>query len=44
MTVYAHDTVYIVDDEASVRKSLDRLVRSAGFGASAFSSAEEFLK
>jgi FixJ family two-component response regulator len=44
MTVHAHDTVYIVDDDASVRKSLDRLVRSAAFGASAFSSAEEFLK
>jgi len=44
MTVHAHDTVYIVDDDASVRKSLDRLVRSAGFGTSVFSSAGEFLK
>jgi FixJ family two-component response regulator len=44
MTAGAPHTVYIVDDDASVRKSLDRLVRSAGFAARAFPSAKEFLK
>jgi RNA polymerase sigma factor (sigma-70 family) len=44
MTAPARETVYIVDDDASVRKSLDRLMRSAGFGAKIFSSAGEFLK
>jgi FixJ family two-component response regulator len=36
--------VYVVDDDASVRKGLSRLIRSAGFNAEAFASAEEFLK
>lgn len=35
--------IYIVDDDASVRKALRRLARSAGYDAKAFSSAEEFL-
>jgi FixJ family two-component response regulator len=36
-------TVFIVDDDASMRGALMRLVRSAGLPASAFASAEEFL-
>ena len=36
--------VHIVDDDASVRTSLERLMRSAGFAAETFPSAEEFLK
>jgi FixJ family two-component response regulator len=36
-------TVFIVDDDQSVRKSLLRLVRSSGLQAEAFASAEEFL-
>lgn len=36
--------VNIVDDDASVRTSLDRLMRSAGYAAETFSSAEDFLK
>ena len=36
-------TVFIVDDDASVRRSLVRLVRQAGMLAQAFDSAEAFL-
>jgi FixJ family two-component response regulator len=36
-------TVFVIDDDPSVRKSLSRLLRSAGHGVEAFSSAEEFL-
>jgi len=35
--------VFIVDDDASVRKSLVRLVRAAGYDVEAFASAREFL-
>jgi len=35
--------VSIVDDDASVRRSTRRLLRSSGLRAEAFSSAEEFL-
>ena len=35
--------VFIVDDDASVRKSLERLIKSVGFNAETFTSAEEFL-
>jgi len=36
-------TIAIVDDDASVRRSLLRVVRSAGFKAEIFASAREFL-
>lgn len=36
-------TIFIVDDDPSVRKSLLRLVRSAGWQGEAFTSAKEFL-
>jgi RNA polymerase sigma factor (sigma-70 family) len=36
--------VFIVDDDASVRKSLERLVRSVGLRAETFASAPEFLR
>jgi CheY-like chemotaxis protein len=36
-------TVYIVDDDASVRRSLGRLIASADFRVQTFASAEAFL-
>jgi FixJ family two-component response regulator len=36
-------TVFVVDDDAAVRKSLVRLLKSAGYRVQAFSSADEFL-
>ncbi len=35
--------VYVVDDDPSVRKALERLLRSAGYNAMTFASAPEFL-
>src|SRR5258707_15565134 len=35
--------VYIIDDDASVRDAVGRLVRSAGWRAETFASAQEFL-
>ena len=37
------ETVYLVDDDASVRKGLGRLLRAAGYDVHVFDSAEEFL-
>ena len=36
-------TVFLVDDDVSVRKALARLIRSAGYDVQAFASAQEFL-
>jgi FixJ family two-component response regulator len=36
-------TVFVIDDDPSVRKSLSRLLRSVGHAVETFSSAEEFL-
>jgi FixJ family two-component response regulator len=36
-------TVFLVDDDASVRRGLERLVRAAGYAVEAFASADEFL-
>jgi len=35
--------VFVVDDDASMREALDSLLRSAGFRAETFASAQEFL-
>jgi FixJ family two-component response regulator len=35
--------VFVVDDDASVRKALTRLIKSAGYHVNAFASAREFL-
>ena len=36
-------TVFVIDDDASVRKGISRLLASMGFRSEAFGSAEEFL-
>ena len=36
-------TVYVVDDDASVLKSVGRVLRSAGFGVETFPSGQAFL-
>jgi len=36
--------VFVVDDDPSVRRSLKRLIRSAGFTVDSFASADEFLE
>jgi FixJ family two-component response regulator len=36
-------TVFVVDDDRSVRRSTERLVRSAGFGGRGFATGQEFL-
>ena len=43
MTAPAAPLVFIVDDDASVRRGLARLVRTAGFDVETFASAGEFL-
>jgi len=35
--------VYVVDDDASVRKSLERLIKTEGLSVRAFASARDFL-
>ncbi len=36
-------TIFIVDDDASIRKALKRLIKVAGFNAKTFDSANEFV-
>jgi FixJ family two-component response regulator len=43
VTAPAAPLVFIVDDDASVRRGLARLVRTAGFDVETFASAGEFL-
>lgn len=43
MPAHTPAKVFIVDDDASVRRSLARLVNSAGYQAQAFANAEEFI-
>src|SRR5262245_55167555 len=44
-TMMSHDTavVFVVDDDISVRESLELLIRSAGWQPELFESAREFL-
>lgn len=39
-----NQTVFIVDDDLSVRKGLGRLLRSTGYDVETFGSAQEFLQ
>ena len=39
----SHATIYIVDDDASVRRALQRVLTAAGYESEVFGSAEEFL-
>jgi FixJ family two-component response regulator len=39
----AEPTIYLVDDDPSILRSLSRLLRSAGYHVEPFGSAEEFL-
>jgi FixJ family two-component response regulator len=39
----AVETVYVVDDDASMRKALDRMFRTAGFAVESFDSPAAFL-
>ena len=40
---YAAPIVFVVDDDVSVRESLEALIRTAGWQSETFASAEEFL-
>ena len=39
----AHPVVYIVEDDCSMRRALERLVQAAGFETQSFGSGGEFL-
>lgn len=43
MNAAAH-TVFVVDDDASIRRSLGRLLKAAGHPVEAFASADDFLR
>jgi FixJ family two-component response regulator len=43
MSACSRPTVFIVDDDASVRRAVSRLLRSAGLTVAAFASPTEFL-
>src|SRR5207249_7635242 len=40
----ADPTVFVVDDDPSVRRSTERLVRSMGFNVQTFATAKEFTE
>ena len=44
MTPAAAPTVFVVDDDAGVRASIQGLLKSAGMRSESFSTAEEFLR
>lgn len=39
-----NQTIYVIDDDASVRRSLKRLLRSSGYQVEGFASGAEFLE
>jgi RNA polymerase sigma factor (sigma-70 family) len=42
--VNVNGTVFLVDDDGSVRRALTRLIKSAGYAVQAFASARDFLE
>ena len=40
----AEATVFVVDDDASMREALESLIRSVGLRVETFASAQEFLQ
>lgn len=44
MTLSEKPTVFVVDDDADVRASIQGLLKSAGLNSQAFATAEEFLR
>ena len=44
MPILHESRVFVVDDDASVRVALGRLIRSAGLEVETFASAEDLLK
>jgi FixJ family two-component response regulator len=40
----AGETIFIIDDDESVRRALGRLIQSAGLNVETFATAEEFLQ
>ena len=43
LNMHARPIVFVVDDDISVRESLELLIRTAGWYPQVFASAEEFL-
>ena len=43
MMIPVNSLVFAIDDDASVRKGLTRLLRSAGYNSETFESASDFL-
>ena len=43
MTDKRYITIFVVDDDESVRRALERLMKSSGFKVETFGSAREFL-
>ena len=43
-TAQEHPTVVVIDDDASIRKALENLLRSVGLDVELFKSPQEFLQ
>ena len=41
---HGSSTIYVVDDDESIRRALKRLLRSVGYDALTFESAEKFIE
>src|SRR5471032_284616 len=39
----APPTVFVIDDDPSIRRAMERVMKAAGLGVSAFASAQDFL-